>query len=161
MKKALTACRSTVSGSISLPSPGFFSPFPHGTSALSVAVSYLALEGGPPRFRRVSRAPPYSGTSHGADQFFVYGAFTLSGRPSQCLPLSINEVSNSTAHMHPPGALQPPRANGARLTHAWFGLFPVRSPLLEGISIDFFSSRYLDGSVPWVSLHVPYFIQAW
>ena len=31
-----TACRSTVSGTISLPSPGFFSPFPHGTCPLSV-----------------------------------------------------------------------------------------------------------------------------
>ena len=26
-----TACRQTISGSISLPSPGYFSPFPHGT----------------------------------------------------------------------------------------------------------------------------------
>jgi drug/metabolite transporter (DMT)-like permease len=26
----------TVSGSVSLPSPGFFSPFPHGTGSLSV-----------------------------------------------------------------------------------------------------------------------------
>ncbi len=34
---APTCCGSTVSGSLSLPSPGFFSPFPHGTSALSVA----------------------------------------------------------------------------------------------------------------------------
>ena len=31
-----TVCRHTVSESISLPSPGFFSPFPHGTVALSV-----------------------------------------------------------------------------------------------------------------------------
>ena len=48
--RASTACRHTVSGSISLPSPGYFSPFPHGTCALSVAREYLALEGGPPRF---------------------------------------------------------------------------------------------------------------
>src|SRR5208337_4420854 len=33
---ALIACRHMVSGSISLPSPGFFSPFPHGTCSLSV-----------------------------------------------------------------------------------------------------------------------------
>ena len=32
-----TACRHTVSGSISLRSPRFFSPFPHGTGPLSVA----------------------------------------------------------------------------------------------------------------------------
>ena len=37
-----------VSGSISLPSPGFFSPFPHGTGSLSVDHEYLALEDGPP-----------------------------------------------------------------------------------------------------------------
>ena len=34
---ASTACTHTVSDSISLPSPGFFSPFPHGTSSLSVS----------------------------------------------------------------------------------------------------------------------------
>jgi hypothetical protein len=33
---SLTACKQTVSESISLPSPGFFSPFPRGTCALSV-----------------------------------------------------------------------------------------------------------------------------
>jgi hypothetical protein len=31
-----TGCKHTVSDSISLPSPGFFSPFPHGTTPLSV-----------------------------------------------------------------------------------------------------------------------------
>ena len=34
--QAVTSCQSMVSGSISLPSTGFFSPFPHGTCALSV-----------------------------------------------------------------------------------------------------------------------------
>ena len=32
------------------PLPGFFSPFPHGTSSLSVTWSYLGLGGGPPMF---------------------------------------------------------------------------------------------------------------
>ena len=41
-----------VSGSLSLPSPGFFSPFPHGTSALSVVAEYLALDRGRPGFRQ-------------------------------------------------------------------------------------------------------------
>ena len=53
----LTGCRHTVSGSISLPSPGFFSPFPHGTCALSVAREYLALGGGPPCFPQDSTCP--------------------------------------------------------------------------------------------------------
>src|SRR6056300_1757033 len=47
---APTACTYTVSGSISLPSQGFFSPFPHGTGSLSVSWEYLALEDGPPIF---------------------------------------------------------------------------------------------------------------
>jgi len=53
----LTVCRRTVSGSISLPSPGCFSPFPHGTCALSVAREYLALGGGPPGFPQDSTCP--------------------------------------------------------------------------------------------------------
>ena len=34
-----TACRRSVSGSLSLPALGYFSPFPHGTCPLSVAKS--------------------------------------------------------------------------------------------------------------------------
>ena len=32
------------------PISGYFSPFPHGTSSLSVSIKYLALDGGPPGF---------------------------------------------------------------------------------------------------------------
>jgi hypothetical protein len=39
-----------VSGTISLPCSGYFSPFPHGTSSLSVSQSYLALPDGSGRF---------------------------------------------------------------------------------------------------------------
>ena len=38
--------------SVSLRSQRFFSPFPRGTSSLSVIREYLALEGGPPGFGR-------------------------------------------------------------------------------------------------------------
>ena len=55
--RAPTACTHTVSGSISLPSPGFFSPFPHGTGSLSVGQEYLALEDGPPIFRQGFTCP--------------------------------------------------------------------------------------------------------
>ena len=55
--RALTACTYAVSGSISLPSPGFFSPFPHGTGSLSVDREYLALEDGPPMFRQDYTCP--------------------------------------------------------------------------------------------------------
>ena len=39
------------------PLPGFFSPFPHGTSSLSVNDEYLALEDGPPIFRQGFSCP--------------------------------------------------------------------------------------------------------
>ena len=54
---APTACMHAVSGSISLPSQGFFSPFPHGTGSLSVSQEYLALEDGPPIFRQDFSCP--------------------------------------------------------------------------------------------------------
>ena len=56
-KLAPTACTHTVSGSISLPSQGFFSPFPHGTGSLSVSQEYLALEDGPPIFKQDFSCP--------------------------------------------------------------------------------------------------------
>ena len=50
----LTDCRHVVSGSISLPCSGCFSPFPHGTGSLSVTEEYLALGDGSPRFTQAS-----------------------------------------------------------------------------------------------------------
>ena len=55
--RAPTACRHPVSGSISLPSSGCFSPFPHGTGSLSVMHEYLGLESGLPMFRQDFTCP--------------------------------------------------------------------------------------------------------
>jgi hypothetical protein len=52
-----TVCRHSVSGSISLPLSGCFSPFPHGTGSLSVMHEYLGFEGGPPNFRQDFTCP--------------------------------------------------------------------------------------------------------
>ena len=52
-----TVCRYPVSGTVSLPSSGCFSPFPHGTCSLSVAEEYLGLEDGPPMFRQDVSCP--------------------------------------------------------------------------------------------------------
>ena len=52
-----TACRRSVSGTVSLPSSGCFSPFPHGTGSLSVSKEYLAFGGGPPIFRQDFTCP--------------------------------------------------------------------------------------------------------
>src|SRR3546814_15302018 len=51
-RRAPTACTHTVSGSISVPSPGFFSPSHTGTGSLSVGPEHLDLEDGPPMFRQ-------------------------------------------------------------------------------------------------------------
>src|SRR5678815_535953 len=76
-----TACRHTVSGTVSLPSQGCFSPFPHGTGSLSVAREYLALRDGPRRF------PRYSGTCPASQRIAVYRAVTVYGRPFQTFQL--------------------------------------------------------------------------
>ena len=99
------ACKQTVSGSISLPSPGFFSPFPHGTGSLSVAGEYLALEGGPPRFLRGFTCPVVLGNAHQRDQCdFVYRAITFCGGSFQSLRLSPDLV---TLRVTPVSAPQP------------------------------------------------------
>ena len=56
-RPALTACRRTVSGTVSLPCQGCFSPFPHGTGSLSVSGEYLALADGPAGFTRDYSCP--------------------------------------------------------------------------------------------------------
>ena len=46
-----------VSGTISPPYSGYFSPFPHGTGSLSVSQEYLALPDGAGKFRRDFSGP--------------------------------------------------------------------------------------------------------
>ena len=76
----------TVSGSISLPLLGFFSPFPHGTGSLSVNKEYLALEDGPPMFNQGFTCPGLL-FSINYKLHFEYGTITLYGRASQLLLL--------------------------------------------------------------------------
>jgi hypothetical protein len=52
-----TACKHTVSGTVSLAVSAFFSPFPHGTSSLSVMQMYLALADGAARFTQGFTGP--------------------------------------------------------------------------------------------------------
>ena len=94
--------------------PGVLFTFPSQYYALSVTKEYLALEGGPSDFPQ--------GFSCLAVLWilplpiaFMYGAFTLSGLPSQAVPLT-NQLTYAVLNpsMH------------AR----WFRLLPFRSPLL-------------------------------
>ena len=58
---ALTGCKLTVSGSISLSFSLFFSPFHHCTRSLSVTDKYLALPDGPGGFRQGFTCPAVLG----------------------------------------------------------------------------------------------------
>src|SRR5579859_5586230 len=79
-KGAPTVCRHSVSGSLSLPSSGCFSPFPHGTCSLSVTEEYLGLEDGPPMFRHGFTCPALLKDEF---EYYRYGAITRYGRPFQ------------------------------------------------------------------------------
>ena len=87
------------------PLPGFFSPFPHGTSSLSVDNEYLALEDGPPIFGQDFTCPALLNL-----RLVPPHPFRLRGYH----PLWPDFPDSST--------------NSRRLTPT--GLVPVRSPLL-------------------------------
>ncbi len=113
-----------VSDSISLPSSGFFSPFPHGTSSLSVDGTYLALDGGPPGFLQ---------------HFSCAGVLGIPLRP---IGISYTRLSLSMARLsrlfyYPFGShVEVPQPRGNKSPR--FRLFPVRSPLLgESLLISF------------------------
>ena len=107
-----TACRHTVSGSISLASPACFSPFPHGTGSLSVTNEYLALEGGPPSFRQDFSCPAVLRyPDHRLPRCFAYRTLTAFGGAFQ--PTST--TSHMPAGQSPVWALQPPGAS----TRVW------------------------------------------
>src|SRR5438874_8037030 len=88
-----TACKRVVSGTISLPSQGFFSPFPHGTGSLSVASEYLALPDGPGRFKQGSTCPALLRNHWKEDCIFTYAAVTLYGRPFLTVRLTLSYPS--------------------------------------------------------------------
>ena len=113
-----TACRRTVSGSLSLPARGCFSPVPHGTRPLSVTRESLALEGGPPSFTpdSSSRALLRNSTRCGPSPSPT-GLSPSSAPRSRGLRLASPHPSVGPTT---PGVLDPR-----------FGLGPFRSPLLR------------------------------
>ena len=121
-----TACKHTVSGSISLPSQGFFSPFPHGTGSLSVAREYLAVESGLPSFPRdfsclvVLRMPLRVRST------FRYVTVTLFGPAF----LRVRVVSGLVTLLM--------RSYNPAMQARRFGLFRFRSPLLPESRLIYF-----------------------
>ena len=130
--QAPTACRRTVSGTISLPYSGYFSPFPYGTGSLSIDKEYLALPDGTGRFRQDFSGPALLRILHVHHNFYL--------RSFHALWLHFPEDSiwcDFLKVVLQPWSGTPPQ----------FGLFPVRSPLLGESFVIFFSSGYLDVSV--------------
>ena len=69
---------------------------------------------------------------------FDYGAFTLCGQAFQPARLKTSLVTPCHVRNRDPGSLNPEHATLTGLTHARFGLFPFRSPLLgESMSLSF------------------------
>src|SRR5581483_11412234 len=58
------------------PSPGYFSPFPHGTGSLSVTREYSGLGGGPPGFTRNFTGSVLLGIPPESPLDFAYGGIT-------------------------------------------------------------------------------------
>ena len=81
--------------------PGVLFTFPSRYYALSVAAEYSALEGGPPGFRQDSTCPDVLRYALGCPSDFAYGAFTLSRRPSQTVPLSSGLLQPRRAPYNP------------------------------------------------------------
>ena len=106
----------------------YFSPFPHGTRALSVIEEYLGLEGGPPRFAQHSTCAALLGIPLGAVRIRLQGChllwraipdrFTLASCIPRCGPTT-------------PGEQAPP---------VW--PLPRSLTATRRISVDFFSSGY-------------------
>ena len=87
-------CRLAVSGSISLPSPGFFSAFPHGTMCAIGLCGVFSLGGWSPQLPTGFPVP--RGTREPAPRRlkgFAYGAITLYGPAFQQVQLPLSFVT--------------------------------------------------------------------
>ena len=136
-KEALTACRHSVSDTISFPLSGCFSPFPHGTSSLSVIKEYLGLGSGLPIFRQNFTC---SALLENNNTFYLYGTITLFGLTFQKVHHQFRSTA-TTPHLH-----TVTRTDSARP-------LPFSFAITHGISIDFFSSGYWDVSIHRVPDH--------
>ena len=112
-----------VSGSVSLPARGCFSPVPHGTRPLSVTRESFALEGGPPSF-----TPDYSSRALLRNSTRSSALASPTGLSPSLAPRSRGlRLASSEPSVGP--TTPPPR--GRRFGRSPEGLVdPVRSPLL-------------------------------
>ena len=136
-----------VSGSLSLPLLGFFSPFPHGTPSLSVTDSVFSLRSWSTLLQTGFLVPCLTQVPHHRVRFV-----SLTG-------LSPSSVVLSGTFCYPSPFFSTGYPHAALLPHfSWFGLLQFRSPLLsESLLISF------PGLLRWFTspsfAPPPYFIQ--
>ena len=125
--------------------PGVLFTFPSRYCALSVAAEYSALEGGPPGFRQDSSCPAVLRLRvHAGACVSRTGLSPAPAGLPRTVPLRTRFL---TARGSPPR--RAPTTPRARRPPVWA---PPRSlAATGGISFDFFSRWYLDGSLPSVS----------
>ena len=112
----------------SLPSSGFFSPFPYGTRSLSVIGSYLALEDGPPGFPRGFTCPAVLRCRSCRFRFQVRGSHPL----CRAFP----DASPACSRINSRGPATPPCRNRT----VW--ALPLSLAATQGLSFDFLSCGY-------------------
>ena len=137
---APTACRRTVSGTLSLRFPRCFSPFPHGTCALSVSREYLALADGAASFGQGSSGPALLRVRTGFGTVSRMGLSPAVARLPRRVPLQC------LLPYRPP--YNPARASTPAV---WAG--PLSLAATRGVTVVLLSSAYLDVSVRRVRLH--------
>jgi hypothetical protein len=100
------------------PSPGYFSPFPHGTGSLSVTREYLGLGGGPPGFTRNFTGSVLLGITPGSRMGFAYGGITRYASAFQRFLLPRRFVTPCQDGSPGQAVPQPRLRNACRLSHA-------------------------------------------
>jgi hypothetical protein len=124
------------------PSPGHFSPFPHGTCSLSVTREYLGLGGGPPRFTRDFSGPVLLGCRPGVAKVSPTGV-------SPSMPTFSNVFGYLSDFLLPAGSAAPAGRSRypERATPAGYdtrSVWPVPLSLTttQGIAVAFSSCGY-------------------
>ena len=151
----------TISGSISLPYPGFFSPFPHGTGCTIGDKSYLALPSGLGRFTRGSTCSVLLGYHLNLYGFLRTGLSPSMARRSSLVSLTCSifvstnlESKQKTlaSWLDSRDGSSGPTTLASKPTSLGSSAFARR--YLQNL-FDFFSSGYLDVSVHRVTFTKP------
>ena len=138
------------------PLPGYFSPFPHGTSSLSVAREYLALRGGPRGFRPGFPCPAVLRyCTRESARFRLRDDCPLWSDVPVC---STNaRICNSPTRRQTDEAqpYNPSTATTAVYHAVTVWALPLSLATTQGVEVSFLSSGYLDVSVPRLASHCP------